>query len=98
MKKKTFKFYQDQKVVIWRRNWFVVEAETKEDAIKRIRELNLDKSDVYNVNEDDVYPLDSEFLLDTEELISVEENAGKPTVEVYYGDCMKDELICGNAD
>ena len=98
MEKKTFKFYQDQKVVIWRRDWFVIEAETKEDAIKRIRELNLDKSDVYNVIVDDMYTLDSEFLTDTEELMSVAENYGHPTVEVYYEECLRDELICGNAD
>lgn len=100
MEKSMFKFYQDQKVVIWRRDWFAIEADTKEDAIKRVRELGLDKTDVYNVLEDDMYTLDTDYLYDTEELISVEENDGQPTIEVYYADsvCTKDELICGNAD
>ena len=79
---------------------FGTKAETKEDAIKRVRELGLDKTDVYNVIDDDMFTLDADYLYDTEELMSVEENDGQPTVEVYYDDevSAKDELICGNAD
>lgn len=90
---KTFGFYQDRKVTIWSRDYFSVEAETREDAIKRIEELNLIKTDVFNIIADDVYPTDSEMLYDTEEMISVEDNLGNQTAEIWEDNGGKNDVL-----
>ena len=95
----TFNFYQDQKVRIWRRVFIEVEAETEEDAIARLKELNLGKQDVYNERVKDMEIIDTEMLYDTEELISVEENFGDQTIEVYMKNAGPvDKLLMHNAE
>ena len=72
-----FKFYQDVKVSIWRRQYFEIEAESKEAARKKAEEYT--NQDVSLSTEGDV----SEMLYDTEELIYPQENGGSATIEVY---------------
>lgn len=72
-----FKFYQDVKVSIWRRQYFEIEAESKEAARKKAEEYT--NQDVSFSTEVDV----SEMLYDTEELIYPQENGGSATIEVY---------------
>ena len=73
---KTFQFYKDEKMTIWYRGKFEVEAETEEKAIEKVKVLQT-SNDIDNF---DVYwePLD-----DTIESLSVEDNGGESTEEMY---------------
>lgn len=68
---KKFRFYKDIKVTLWNREHFEIEAEDFEEA-KKIMLLD----DYDNV-------LESEMLYDTMELMSVLENNGDSTIEIY---------------
>jgi hypothetical protein len=72
--KKEFHFNLDEKRIVWHRVKFSIEAETLEEAqsiaIKMVDEA--DEVDFYH----------SDFLFDTEEMMSVEENNGEPTMEL----------------
>ena len=72
-----FDFYLDQKHTIWYRNKFTIEAETQDEANEKVVEL-------YKKNE---LPSDEwDLLHDTVELLSVEDNAGEPTEELFTND------------
>ena len=79
MEKKTFNFYQDVKVTIWKRQHFSIEAETEEEA-RELAKQCADK-DIYDC--DDIEIDNDEWLYDTEEQITPEENGGCATIEVY---------------
>lgn len=88
MEKKEFEFYQDVKVSVWVRQYFSVEAESKEEAVKLVEKyakIEVDECD------DDIYIGDYEWLYDTWSNISVEENGGHSTIELY--DLNSHELI-----
>ena len=76
MNKQTFEFFLDQKRTIWYRNTIKIDAENKQDAIIKLKELY--KSDDLDNN--------WEQLLDTSESISVSENDGTPTEEMLTSD------------
>lgn len=82
-----YKFYQDEKVTMWQRHHFTIEAESedqaKEIAMKFANESIFD-TDAANWHNE------SEFLFDTQETMSVEENGGCATLELY--DWNKNEL------
>ena len=72
-----FDFYLDQKHTIWYRNKFTIEAETQDEANEKVAEL-------YKKNE---LPSDDwDLLHDTVELLSVEDNGGEPTEELFTHD------------
>ena len=72
-----FDFYLDQKHTIWYRNKFTIEAETQDEANEKVTNL-------YRTN---VLPSDDwDLLHDTVELLSVEDNGGEPTEEVFTHD------------
>ena len=74
---KTFDFYLDQKHTIWYRNKFTIEAETQDEANEKVAEL-------YKKNE---LPSDDwDLLHDTVELLSVKDNGGEPTEELFTYD------------
>lgn len=92
-----FKFYQDVKYTIWERHHFTVEADSKEQAITKVKET----ADFYSF--DGVSEIDTENfgkfqecepLFDTLEYIPSEEN-GASTIEIYTE---KGELIFENYD
>lgn len=93
MKKKEFEFYQDVKVTIWERQRFTIEAENREAAVKIAKKYA--ESDVANEIED----VDTEFLHDTEEIMTPEENGGCATIELYEftGRYFNNELIADNS-
>lgn len=76
-----FNLYKDSKNTIWRRDYFNIEADSIEDAINKI--LNLD-----------VFPDDSELLSDTEEGMLPSENGGQCTEEII--DAHTYETLYGN--
>lgn len=77
-----FKFYLDKKVTIWNREFYTVTAETHEDATKLIKEsfsnstLNADVEGPIQFSEQHVQ-------FETEEPLTVEENQGSSTEELY---------------
>lgn len=90
MEKKTFDFYKDVKVVVWKRQYFSIEAETEEEA-RELAKQCVDK-DIYDC--DDVEIDNTEWLYDTEAQITPEENNGFVTAEVYE---YKGKLLAHNA-
>ena len=57
-----YNFYQDELVSIWRRSTFTIEAESKEDAIKKIKELDFNWHYLEEIGE----LTESEFLFESE--------------------------------
>lgn len=71
-----FEFIIEQKETIWRKNYASIEAENEEEAIKKMKEY------VNDFRYDAVY--DSEFIYETSEDMSYEENGNQPTREIQY--------------
>lgn len=70
-----FYYYYDEKVTVWRRSHFAIEAESQEEADAMAVE---DMIEPWGI---ELY--DSDYILETEEGISPENNAGKSTIELY---------------
>ena len=86
---KEFHFYIDEKVTIWNRLKFCVEAETIDEAKEKAKYMI-----VKDREEIDHY--DSMYLDDTLEEIEVKDNDDNATLELY---CEQDtELIYDNAE
>ena len=84
-----FRFKQDVKVIVWVRQSFTIEAESKEDALKKVERF---KTEDVTGEIDDV---DWRTLWDTQELMWPEENGGMCTIELYDE---HNNLIGQNAD
>ena len=97
-----FKFYQDLKIVTWNRVDFDVEAETKEEAIEKMRELDLDMVDVCSIMDDSINVTNSDIIWDCQELMNTSQNDGYPTIEVYEYDAKygyaSDKLLMNNGE
>ena len=76
MGKKEFEFYQDVKVTVWQRQHFSVKAKTEEEAREIAKQYT--EKEIYYC--DDVEVDDIEWLYDTEEYITPEENGGCATI------------------
>lgn len=70
--KNEYKFTLDEKVTVWNRKNFCIEAETKEEAEKIALEL------VKNAEDIDFYH--SEYVFESEELIEPQANNGYATI------------------
>ena len=92
--KNSFDFYQDVKVTIWQRQHFSIEADTVEEAREIAKQYkDSDVSFALDAEVDEV-----EWLYDTEEHITPEENGGCATIEVYERlGKYKGNLIADNA-
>lgn len=66
---KKFMFYQDELVSVWKRNKFQIEANSKEEAIEKIKKIDFKRGDLDEVGEF----MESEFLFETETLIEPSE-------------------------
>lgn len=98
---KTFKFYRDEKITCWQRSFFEVKAgspdEAKEMAIANMDDI--EESETVNIT-------NHETLLETVEVIRVEDNRNRPTVELYRDSgelitdnfCRFKEIIDADAD
>ena len=84
-----FRFKQDVKVTVWVRQSFMIEADNKEDALKKVERFKT--GDVTG----EIDNVDCETLWDTEELMLPEENGGCHTIELYDE---HNNLIGQNAD
>ena len=74
-KQKTFDFYLDQKVTTWYRTDFEIEATSEEEAKQKAMEF---------IKRGDHIDISWEHLDDTVEGLSVEDNGGESTMELYY--------------
>lgn len=71
------RFYVDEKVTVWRRTWYSSDTElTNEQIIESHQNSEFTDSNMY----------DSEILLETEEMMTPEDNGGQPTTEVFSED------------
>jgi hypothetical protein len=76
---KEFDFYLDQKHTIWYRNKFTIEANTLEEAKAKVIEVC--NTDTGNLPSDDW-----DLLHETVEALSVGDNGGEATEELYTHD------------
>jgi len=79
-----FNFYVDQKVTTWMRTNFEIDAVDEEDA--KIKAIQFSKGD-------EISKLPWDEVMDTKEVMSVEDNGGEPTEELFKAD---GEFINGN--
>lgn len=75
----TFNFYRDQKCSVWDRRRFEVKAETYEQAVAKV--LEMEENDDY----DEVDPI-YEVLYDTLNDLTPNENYNFSTIEIYSRD------------
>jgi hypothetical protein len=80
----TFNFYVDQKVTTWMRTNFEIDAVDEEDA--KIKAIQFSKGD-------EISELPWNEIMDTKEVMSVGDNGGEPTEELFKAD---GEFINGN--
>jgi hypothetical protein len=85
---KRFDYYLDGKYTVWQRTYFSVEAETSEEAESKIKQI-VDEDDIY----DETHFVENEILFDTLEIMSVDENDGQTTQELFNSG---DEMIWDN--
>ena len=78
-----FNYYQDQLVKVWERRNFTIVAETQEEADKIAKEIAKENYQVYTDDKENVVFSASDMLFETEENITLEENDGKVTMEIW---------------
>lgn len=75
-----FKFFRDQKITIWERDHFSITAPDEEAAEQNLREI---EKEGFDRDSGKINHSHSEFLFDSADNLTVEENGGCPTVEYY---------------
>ena len=101
----TFHFNQQRKVTIWHNEYFSIEADTKEEAIAKVKEawkqccMSTGSEDLEEVM-DDARFYDTEYMYDTVEDLPVKDNDYQATVEVYLANPKgRDyDIICDNTE
>ena len=77
-----FNFYQDRKVTCWERTHFDVKAESYEEAVALVKSWQ--GEDVHCFEDaEKLHITNGDTLYDTSESLTVEENGGQPTIEVF---------------
>ena len=77
---KTFDFYRDEKQTIWVRTRFDIQAESYEEALEKIKQVESNPTESY---EDE---MDAEYLYETLESMDPEENDNQATCEIHSED------------
>ena len=86
--KKEFEFTLDEKMTIWSRKQFTIEADTMEEARHKAIEL------VENEEEIDFYS--SEYLHETEDLMELSKNDGRATIVLMQNEGRNTKKIYEN--
>ncbi len=73
---KTYKYFLDNKITIWERTHFSIEAKTKKEALAKAKEFLKDENEC----PEDIWV---ETLYESSERMSVEENEGNATRELF---------------
>ena len=87
----SFRFYKDEKHTIWWRGKFEIEAETQEEAVAKVKQMEAEPT-LY----DDYTDVRWEDLPETLEDMSVIDNDNQPTIEIYSDEKLGD-LVYKNA-
>jgi hypothetical protein len=87
--KQEFDFYIDEKITIWNRFKFSVEAENLDEAKEKAKFMTMNEREDIDFD-------DSLLLHDTMEVIEPEENDGNSTLELFCKE--DDELLYENSD
>lgn len=78
----TYKFYQDQKISLWKRLFFKVKAENYEKALDIVKDI--ENEDILCIEDNDIIQFShAEELDDTEEQLSPKDNNGNSTLELF---------------
>lgn len=88
----TFDFYQDKKIEIRERTFFTVDAETEAKAIKIVENQNGSNTD----QKTGIEVGGSEILFESSEQITMEDNGGFATLEIYINNGNEDNLLYHN--
>lgn len=91
-----YKYYQNEKDMVWQRHAFTVTARSEAEADAIIRENGLDRECVFDICDERINFENSVTLFETQSLLMPEENGGKHTLEVLTAD--KSRSVCTNAD
>jgi len=81
MKMQRFDYYVDRKVTGWQRSHLTIEAVSKEEADMKVKEI-VEDDNVY----DEPHFVENEPLFETFEQMSVGENEGQATEELFDSD------------
>ena len=92
MEKKRFEFCQEVKIVTWKRQYFMIEAENEEEATEMAKEF----AEVDIAYDSSVEVEEVEYLSEHEQVVSLAENDGCETIEVYRGRGLMKEKITDN--
>ncbi len=91
---KEFNFYQDQKISLWNRLHFKVKAENYDKALEIVKAIQ--NEDILCIEDNNIIKFShSERLDDTEEQLSLKDNNGNPTLELFNNE---GELIADNSN
>lgn len=88
-----FEFYQDAKLTIWERCYFSVEADSYEQAVKKVE--NYRDSVIHLTEPPEFSLLSGESLFETAEYITPEDNGGVATLEIFD---KKGKEVCNNSN
>ena len=91
-----YKYFQDEKTMVWQRHAFTVTAESEAEADRIIRENELNQECVTDVDDDRIVFENTETLFETQSRIEPDENGGRHTLEVLTAN--KRRSVCTNAD
>ncbi|MCD8273605.1 MAG: hypothetical protein LUC96_01240 [Alistipes sp.] len=91
-----YKYFQDEKTMVWQRHAFTVVAESEAEADRIIRENELNQTCVTDVDDTRIIFENTETLFETQNRIEPDENGGRHTLEVLTAD--KRRSVCTNAD
>lgn len=80
----TFSFYFDQKVTTWMRTNFEIDAVDEEDA--KLKAIEFSKGN-------EISELPWYEVMDTKEIMSVEDNGGEPTEELFKAELINGDVI-----
>jgi len=83
IEKKTFDFYVDEKISMWRRHYFQIDAPTKDKAIQEAMSIFAIAMNDNNVYPEGVEYYEDEDFYDSIEFINPENNNGSATFELY---------------
>ena len=74
-----YKYFQDEKTMVWQRHAFTVTSESEAEADRIIHENELNQECVTNVYDDRIVFENTETLFDTQSRIEPDENGGRHT-------------------
>lgn len=91
---KDFGFYLDEKVTMWRRHYFDIEAQSKKSALEKVKTIFSTAMSENNCYPENIDYTEDEDLYDSTEFLHPEDNGGFSTMELY--DSETDQELMNN--